>query len=403
MQEKYHYFRCGDEICRYGVYGLSREYFKADSPIPQEEHRYIELKAPPQKLKVIQMVVTAKCNLKCSYCSFAANAPKLKRAEMSAGEVEEWCEWFNSNIGETGLILITGGEPELYPEAVDYIIKNASGKKIIFTNGALTTAKRLEIYRERNVGVLFSLDGDLSSHDSVRIGADSSYQKVSAAMRLARSMEFDFGISAVVGDHNIERLPDLVEFFYSEYHPASLGLNLPHKNGNNIWNRIEEYTEALINIFSSAKSKDLFIDQINRRLAPLINRQFRFRDCSAQGGKIVVFPGGMTTSCVNECGIKSRNVVWKDRIPLLSDECQDCYAIGICGGGCIFDGESIYSAGRFDKRNCYLTKKLLEYFIWDIRSEMGMEADNQIKTKERYNALLNRGGGTYFSVGHETI
>lgn len=44
-------------------------------------------------------------------------------------------------------------------------------------------------------------------------------------------MDFDFGISAVVGDLNIERLPELsVEYIQAEFKSASLGLNLPHKS-----------------------------------------------------------------------------------------------------------------------------------------------------------------------------
>ena len=125
----------------------------------------------------------------------------------------------------------------------------------------------------------------------MRKAKDGSYHKVARALKEAQELEFDFGISAVVGDHNIERLPELVEYIYDEFRPVSLGLNLPHCYNGIIWRRIEEYTKALLDIFPFAKREGLFIDQINRRLAPLIDRKFRFRDCSAQGEKVVVFPG----------------------------------------------------------------------------------------------------------------
>lgn len=402
VEEQYHRFRRGEWICRYGIYGLTREYYHQQNPVPKAESRRIVLKLPEVKIRVLQAVITAHCNLKCAYCSFNANSPKLTTSEMTRAELEELSEIFNSQIGPEGLLLITGGEPELYTEAVDFLVNHIRGKIILFTNGTLIQKKRLQFYKERAVGVLFSLDGDLFAQESVRRSRDGSYHKIAEALKSARELDLDYGISAVVGDHNIERLPQLVEFIQREFQPASLGLNLPHLHVETAWMRIEEYTNALIEIFHFARREGLFIDQINRRLAPLISRRFRFRDCSAQGGKIVIFPGGIKTSCVNEAALGERRVPWADRIPIHSEQCRNCYAIGICGGGCIFDGEAIYGGGHFDERNCHYTKALLEHLVWDFWDELGEKANDQRFLNERYYALINRAKGTYFSVGHET-
>ncbi len=401
--EKYHLFHRGDEICRYGIYGLTRDYFHQDQAPPGwDEGIRINLEIPEPRVRVMQAVITSRCNLKCTYCSFAANAPQTMTSEMSGDEIEGLCRRFNEEIGENGLLLITGGEPELYPEAVDYFVQNIRGKIIIFTNGTLIDGDRLQFYQRHGVGVLFSLDGDLFAQDAVRRGKDGSYTKVASALRMARELGLEFGISAVVGDHNIARLPQLVEYIFVEFKPASLGLNLAHRYGLTAWMRIEEYTTALLQIFDFAKKESLFVDQINRRLAPLIEKKFRFRDCASQGEKIVAFPGGITTSCVNEAALQGQAVNWSNRIPLMNDRCRDCYAIGICGGGCIFDGEAIYGPGRFDERNCYFTKALLEHLIWDFRDELGDGANDPSLLRQRYAGLLHRGEGIYFSVGHET-
>jgi uncharacterized protein len=403
IKEKYHLFRRGDEICRYGIFGLTREYFQKNKPPPApDENVKIKLEIPQPEIRVMQAVITARCNLKCTYCSFAANAPKLAQMDMTREEITSLSQRFNRDIGEDGLLLITGGEPELHPEAVDYLAEHVSGKIIIFTNGTLINRERLDNFRRKDVGVLFSLDGDLFAQDTVRRGKDGSYNKVAEALKMAREVGLDYGISAVVGDHNIARLPELVEYIYEEFRPASLGLNLPHCYDGTLWNRIEEYTAALLQIFSFAKRKRLFIDQINRRLAPLVSQKFRFRDCSAQGEKIVVYPGGITTSCVNETALQDRKLDWGKRIPILSEKCQDCYAIGICGGGCIFDAEAVFGEGRFDERNCYFTSRLLEHMIWDFREELGDGAGNPDLLRQAYGDLLKRGKGTRFSVGHET-
>jgi len=387
IRERYHDFRRREEICRFGIYGLTREYFPANRP-PPPPTATISLDIPPPKLRVMQAVITSRCNLQCIYCSFDANAPLAQR--------------FNRDIGSGGLLLITGGEPELHREAVDYLIQNISGQIIIFTNGTLTDRSRLEHYQRRGVGVLFSLDGDLFAHDAARLTKGGSFERAAQALRQARDLGMDYGISAVVGDHNIAKLPELVEYFYEEFHPASLGLNLPHQHHGVVWNRIEEYTEAILHIFTFAKRVGLFVDQINRRLSPLVYRRFRFRDCAAQGEKVVAFPGGVVTSCVDEGALSGHQVNWARRLPILDESCQSCEAIGICGGGCIFDGEAIYGPGRFDQRNCRFTKTLLNFMIWDIWDELGERANDPAALEERYGALLKRGQGTRFSVGHET-
>ena len=402
--ERYHLFHRGEWVCRYGVFGLTREYFPKNHTIPPvSDNQKITLNIPEAKIQVMQAVITSHCNLTCKYCSFIANAPRLSIPEMNREEIENLCCQFNENIGTGGVLLITGGEPELHPGAVDYLIDNIVGKIIIFTNGTKTVRERLRHYKQRNVGILFSLDGDLFAQDTVRRGKDGSYKQVAKALKTAHELDLNYGISAVVGDHNIDRLPELVEYIHKEFHPASLGLNLPHRYGSNTWMRIEEYTDALLKIFSYAKREGLFIDQINRRLSPLISQEFRFRDCSAQGEKIVVYPGGQTTSCVNEAALKTHSVDWENRIPILNEQCRSCYVIGICGGGCIFDGEAIYGEGCFDERNCYFTKALLEYMVWDLWDELGDDSYNTSLLNSRYKKLLAREEGTLFSVGHEIV
>jgi radical SAM protein with 4Fe4S-binding SPASM domain len=250
---------------------------------------------------------------------------------------------------------------------------------------------RLRELNSMNLNLLFSLDGDAFAHNLARRSAGGSFRRVEKSLRMASKATMDFGISAVVGEHNIDNLTRLVQYIFEEFQPKSLGLNLPHYTRQQPWNRIEEYTEAIIEIYSYAKKYNLFIDQIHRRLQPLLTQKFRYRDCSAQGEKRVYFPGGIVSSCVNEFGLNNRNIDWANRIPLKSPECRECFAIGVCGGGCVFDGEAIYGQGRFDQRNCYFTRKFLEYLIWDLMDKKGED----IAVKSQSNLR--------FSVGHETI
>jgi radical SAM protein with 4Fe4S-binding SPASM domain len=322
---------------------------------------------------------------------------------MSLDLLKTICKSYNKRVGEKGLVLITGGEPELYPTGVDFVAENIQAKKLLFTNGMKLDRKRLEKLHNSGINIVFSLDGDLLAQNSARRSGNGSFDRVAKSLKLCRDAGIEFGISAVVGDHNIERLPELVEYLQDEFHPQSLGLNLPHYIAGKAWNRIEEYTSALIKVFTFAKRENIFIDQIARRLEPLVKRQFRFRDCASQGEKIVVHPDGKTSSCVNELALREGPFDWKKRIPLNNEQCRECYGIGICGGGCIFDGESIYGQGRFDQRNCYFVKRFLEFLIWELSEAMREEVYSEEKTTQRYSALLNRQEGTKLSIGHDTI
>ena len=402
VEEKYHIFERGNDICQYGVFGLTREYSrKSDTVQHLPAAKTIAIDIPPPKTNVMQINVTSACNLVCDYCSFKANAPAGMNEKLTNEETDHWIDVFNRDIGEDGLMIIAGGEPELERETVNRLIEQTGGKKIIFTNGVLIDRSRLRYFLEKNVGLIFSLDGDEFAHASKRKGGPDSYDKIHIAMLTARDVGYDFGISTVVGDHNIDNLSETVEYFHHTYNPASIGLNLPHKAEGTMWDRRDEYAEALMEIFTYAKSNGLFIDQLNRRLTPLVRKKFRIRDCAAQNAKIVVFPGMITTNCVNQAGLHKDDFDWSLRIPLTDEICKDCYAIGICGGGCIFDGEVNGSIGNFDERNCHYTRKILEFMVWDLYDELGENSNNFDKIMDKYGCMIERDQKYKFSVGHE--
>jgi len=402
FREKYQVFTRNEHACIFGVYGLTRKYCRLsevenfnfrDAPV-------ISLDIPEPQIDTAQVVVTSRCNMDCLYCSFKANISRDVAKDMSLGELREVCDFINRQNSEM-TVLITGGEAELYPEAVDYLLENAAGRKILFTNGTLTNPRRLWKYAEHKAVVLFSLDGEEQVHTSMRKGKIGMFNHIEKSLALATETGIDFGISTVVDDHNLPNLPETVKTIHQTYKPHSIGLNLPHKSGDAVWLRIEEYVAALQQIFLYAKKNGLFIDQINRRLKPLVERRFRLRDCAAQGRKVVFFPGGRRTSCVNQMGLGEIAVDWKNTLPINSPLCQDCYALGICGGGCLFDGASIYGAGKFDERNCLFTKEMLEFIIWDIFDSLGAQAGDDQSVKNLYQPMLSLGNGTKSSIGHE--
>ena len=66
------------------------------------------------------------------------------------------------------------------------------------------------------------------------------------------------------------------------------------------------------------------------------------------------------------CAVKDKNFIeWSQLTPVNHEECMECPALGICGGGCPINamhlkpGNTIHS---IDERFCVHSKKTLEFF-----------------------------------------
>ncbi len=55
---------------------------------------------------------------------------------------------------------------------------------------------------------------------------------------------------------------------------------------------------------------------------------------------------------------------WQKRLPIYNQECKDCKAISICGGGCPLNPKEIKgNIFKKDEAMCIFTKKVFNYFI----------------------------------------
>ena len=115
----------------------------------------------------------------------------------------------------------------------------------------------------------------------------------------------------------------------------------------------------MVNIFHLAKKHNVYVDQIAKRLSALINQKFRLSSCKIAGEQWTFYPDGHRTLCTKlDTHPVGRNLSPKDlleKIPLRNRFCKDCIAIGICGGGCFWDGLTRFKSG-VDERECYFNK-----------------------------------------------
>jgi radical SAM protein with 4Fe4S-binding SPASM domain len=305
-------------------------------------------------------------------------------------------------------MIITGGEPLTNWPVVDYLVSQVEGTKVLFTNATLMTPEIASKLLDSKVNVVVSIDGPACLNDSVRTGPGGwpTYHAISRGIRAMQDAGLEYGISMVCAKHNLSFLSESAEFLIEEFSPVSIGINLPH---------YVEYAKALVDvdpieyakqlcvIFEIAKKYRIYVDQIARRLRPLVTEQFLFRDCSAYGGKQVHFPGGVASNCINMVQEPPTDFsIWQDRMPLNIEDCQGCYAIGICGGGCFFDALHRVGDGyKIDPRHCDVIKTLLEYLIWDIWKTCQVSRPSKSEMFSAYEWILSRNSKLNISIGHD--
>lgn len=402
-------FQRENKVILFNPYNL-KKVFTSEEELDEKQDEFIkELSKKPiipkPVLSNIKVIVSTACNFRCEYCLVYKNrknvAPKLMGKEMA----DRIIEVYNEKIKD-GVIVFTGGEPLTNWKIVNYFLDHVKAKFIIQTNGALITEEIAKKFKEKNVLIILSMDGDDEEKNSMRklINGDLAYDSIIKGYKIAKEAGCSVGVSVVAGDHNVEELYDMTKNLRDTLSVESFGYNIPHYTKYNDSNvDMEKYTEEMIKIFYYAKKEKIYIDQIARKLKPLLFETFRLMDCTAGGEQILFYPDGLTTNCVNyPPKNKSYDIDrWEKRVPIHRKYCKDCEAIGICGGGCLFDGIKRYKEG-LDLRNCYFTKKLLEEFLWDMYAELERNNFDYEKMMESYNGVIGYQSANGISAGHET-
>lgn len=347
---------------------------------------------PAPSLKAVQAVVTRRCNLSCSYCNVMLSGDS--QDDMS----EETADLVIKSAREAPkgrLVMVTGGEPLLVPDTTFRILENVSSPKVLFTNATLITRSIASELKRMNVSPVVSLDGSEEIHNVNRCG---SWAAAAAGLDLLREAGVEYGISTVVGHHNCSDIGFEMQKLIDRFQPSSMGFNILHWTKGS-FNPVsaDDYMNAMGEIFRIALETGTFVDQIARRIDPIITGVYRHRDCAALGGKIVYHPDGKTSNCISGRGVED----WFCWIPAHLEFCEDCPAAGICGGGCPWDAIHLGENDKPDPRHCTWVKRILDMFLQDVEAHFPPGLVSRSDLRVRYGALVTRGAATLAgSLGH---
>jgi len=394
-------------------------------PETYSEERFVSTLIEESKIdqpffNIFYLTFDTECNLNCKYCytegSVDCDFKPQKMNKDTLSKTFEFLRQFISQgrgnyIGDKISFIFYGSEPlmhkDLFVEALEMMDDLATKEEIeinkqLITNATLVNEEMAKIFKKYDVNVAISLDGPKEIHDKMRIYHDGSgsFFSVLKGIEILRKNDISFNVSCTIGPHNIYSLSKCIDFF-KEISVDSIGFNLlldaKFKKIPNISNF--SANNALFNSFRNLEKAGFFESRVGRKLKPFNTPgKIHFKDCGAYGNQLVFFPNGDIGVCQGYLGYR-KNILgnvkesspeeifsssvlndWVSRIPLNRSECRFCPALGICGGGCLFNSEC--RTGNIFSRNKAFCMHTLMSLDWLIMGSLKQKLGNNIYVKD---------------------
>ncbi len=371
-------------------------------------------------LEIIYLIFNTNCNLRCKYCYVeGSKSKKFNHQSMNKEIFHNLIDYLKNlikyqkekNPSKKKLTFIYyGSEPlmskKLFTKSLEEIQKRCQENKLVpnfqlITNGTLIDEELIPFLKKFKVVVSISLDGSKKINDSMRITLDGkgTYDKVVKSIKLLNKFKIPFGISCTISQHNINNLKENVELFL-KLGAKSIGFNLllnaryseiPSLNLINL-------NDKLLEASSKVDKLGYYEDRIQRKVRAF-NGIPRFKDCGGVGNQLVFFPNGDIGMCEaylcnreSKIGnIKNQKIeeieknpvvkYWTKRYPLNMEECIYCPSLGLCGGGCPFNAETISKKSIYERDTpfCVHTEKTLNWLLKKSIEEKTSEKNPYIR------------------------
>ena len=319
---------------------------------------------------VIQFHLTNACNLRCKHCyqgSYTKDIVSLENFEKILYETKNF-------FGIIQNILITGGEPFIVPNIIDYLhIASKYCKQImILTNGTLLTEEILSQALVKTNGKLnriqVSLEGPKQINDNIRgIGI---YDKVREAIRLINNMNIRSIVSCTISGYNYNHIIELYDDLIKQDAPKVLWFDrcIPFRNMDILTlEQFEVFIRDLTQLYNNYHKNNLpTIPATNRAL------EFFARDdcekiyhCGAGVKAFTIMHTGDVMLCrrLNTVVGNVLNQGWATILDQIApeieavhqcpDECMSCNFKDKCNGGLKCLTWNIYKDFNHKDINCY--------------------------------------------------
>lgn len=348
--------------------------------------------------------ITKNCNLACRYCFERQSETKNSlEGVMSFDVFNRGLNFFQRLINldrdrfnDRKTIIFYGGEPfhnkNLLFSAISEIqnrIKKGDlpvqSKMLVVTNGTLINDDDIQFIKKNGVTVTFSLDGDrqASANRVYPDGKTLAWDKATETFKKCVEAGIDLNIACTLSPETILRQKEVLDYFIS-IGATNIGFNVILDNDiiqlNTDYD--DEAADFVTTAYRTLSDNNITENRTRRRLDVFKHKHPCLFDCNAAGGRqIAIAPNGDIGICHEHIMDKKHFVttiddmefdpkqsaeykMWNKRSPLYIDSCQNCIALGVCGGGCVINSERKHDSIFIpDQRFCKQTISILKNIL----------------------------------------
>lgn len=364
-----------------------KEWSEKMIPLPPKNISY--------KVKSINLNVTQICNLHCTYCAAGGDGTYGNPVrQISVEKTLPQLKFFINKLapGDRFHISFLGGEPLLYPEGIqlvcEYVTELALEKKLhltfkITTNGTLMNEKIISILKTYKPVLVISMDGPPEINDVLRPqkNKESTSALIIKNLKHLLSLKNEIGLLGVHAVFSRENMhvEEAYRFFCEfsfDFMDFMFSVTENNKNANlEFMQKMEKISELawvkggekeLRKIYIFDHYFDLLDEQrrlenhcgLGKTLA-VIDAQNKIYNCPWTVGKTQDQLGANLN--LDEAKITEYTDSLIDR-----NQCQNCWARFLCGGGCSFIHQNTNSSSVMHKNElfCERTRYLIGLAIY---------------------------------------
>ncbi len=366
-------------------------------------------------LELLYLLVTEGCDMKCSYCF--EDAPfvilPFQEQHMSLETAKKGVDLFaklNKRYGDPNknkTIHFYGGEPMMNRRVIESVapyireLKQSgslpkSCRMAIVTNGLLLDEAAARFFAENEITVGLSLDGPEDLNNLYRLPKKkgvNAFERTMRALSILQDCGARVGLSVTLTPPAIDHFEELLDFFLHRVGKVDgISLNLLHFNRNVVppSDYYDRAARCQLAAFEHFREAGIYEERVMRKTKAFVEQRPMLGDCGALGNQLIVAPDGRIGVCQDF--IKPRTYFhgnvsednadpiaeglfdgWKRRSPFFMEQCFDCPAISICGGGCPASAElKTGSRWNIDERACPHSKLTLEWLIWETYAQISV-------------------------------
>jgi len=338
--------------------------------------------------------ITNNCNLDCPYCYIKKSSDRMTIATAKA-YMDKLEETFLKHSLRSVAIRISGGEPTLEREVVEYVVQELYSRfqsrateilPVIITNGTLINESWLDFINKHKVGIGFSLDGLGQWHDRTRFfkNGGGSFQTVFRNLEICLRSKIRFNILTTITEDNIDGVEELNRYLVNNDLNFRYGV---YRDTTGDYQGYQSFIDKLKIVLG--RCYDYYAQaitegraQFRHRLVDIhLDRNPHIRSCGIGHSVVTVNHRGEVYLCQSRMNLKPIGNIWEKRtllemahsqntLPQLANHgvldyntCKSCQWALTCGGGCPVVNADTYGTPLTASPYCDLFRTMIPRLI----------------------------------------